>query len=205
MAEIIGSQIFTLIPLIVFGGALLAIFIFFILGVLSLFFTDSAKKGEEIILKSLTCLFAFLIIFLVFISVSYLVKKGEIFKPEELAESGFPVSPMGKFPPPPNFIKIGGYSFAGPWLLEEKDEKIDSTVFAVLCKKDKNYDIIDIRLTERRKKISSNPNYSCWRENCGNDLYVAFYWMPSEDFSGSDKKNIINNLKKEINLPCNYE
>jgi len=205
MAEIISSQIFTLIPLIVFGGALLVLFVLFVLGALSLFFTDDTEKGEEIVLKSLMYLFTLLIIFLAFISVSYLVKRGEIFRPKEPAESGFPVSPIGKFPLPPDFIEIGGYNFAGPWLLKEKDEKIDSIIFVILCKKDENYDIIDIGLTERKREISSNMNYDCWQENCKRDLYVALYWMPSEAFNANEKREIINNLKKEVNLPCNYE
>lgn len=205
MAGVISSTIFIWIPIIFFGGGLLAVFIFFLLGVLSLFFTDDKDKGSEIILKSLTYLFILLIIFLVFSSVSYLVKNGEIFKPQELSDAGVPVSPMGSFPPAAKFIKIGNYNFAGPWQLKEKDEKIDSLIFTALCKNGESYDIIDVGMTNRKEKISKSRNYSCWKENCGNNknnLYVAFYWVPEEGFGTNYKTNIIKNIEKQINLPC---
>ena len=198
-------MILTLIPIVFFGGGLLAIFAFFLLGVLSFFFTEDKEKSSQIILKSLVYLFIFLIIFLIFAVVSYLLKNGELLKPQKPSEPGIPASPMGDFPPPAEFIEIGQYNFAGPWQLKEKDEKIDSVVFALLCKNEKDYDIIDIGITDGRKKVSQNANYACWQENClgnKNNLYIAFYWLPKEGFNQSHKNNIVKEIKKEINPPC---
>lgn len=59
---------------------------------------ESDKK--KILLIFLYGLFMILLVVLVFFTVSYLLKKGEVFKPKP-ASGEFPASPVGEFPPGP--------------------------------------------------------------------------------------------------------
>jgi len=167
-----------IIPFIVFGGTLLIIFGVFISGAINLLFSrNNEERGKDAIAKALSYFILLLMIFLVFIIVSSLVRRGEIFQPKK-EESEFPSSPVGSFPAPPKFIVINNYSFAGPYPLAEKDQPLEDTNYIILCEKDGEYDTIDIGTGNRKNKISSSKNYQCWIENCNKEnLLIANFWI----------------------------
>lgn len=198
------SAIVTFLPFVFFGIPLLFIFGFFVSGAFALFFSEDSERGKDAIAKALTYFIILLTLFVVFVVVSYLVRQGEIFEPQEPETSGFPASPMGRFPPGAPFAMVGGYSFSGPWPLMEKDNvTTPSIVFAIFCKKDQGYDIIDIGVAYQRKPISTSQNYKCWLENCQNsaaNIYVGFYWTPPE--AAYLYTNYFNQIKKEVEFIC---
>ena len=161
-------------------------------------------KGRRILLISLYCLFMILLVILAFFAVSYLLKKGEVFKPSP-ASGEFPASPIGDFPPAPQFIEISGYYFEGPWSLEIlKEENIALIsdlygLYAILCKKDGEYDIIDIGKTGEEQ---TETQYSCWLEKCNQkveNFYIAL-------LRAGDKNKIIEiieYLNNKVNPSCN--
>ena len=160
MPEFLTSMgLWSLIPLLIFGGALLVIFGFFVAGAFTLLFLGDTERGKDTIVKSLTYFLILLTLFLVFAAVSYLVQKGEVFKPVE-PTGGFPSSPIGAFPPVPQFIKIGDFSFSGPFALSEVDRSEESGIFVALCKKDQGYDIMDITKKSKNSAFTSTLNYS---------------------------------------------
>lgn len=198
------SAIITFLPFVFFGIPLLFIFGLFISGALALFFSDDSERGKDTIAKALTYFIILLALFVVFIIVSYFVKQGAIFKPSEPENAGFPSSPMGRFPPVPQFAMVGNYSFSGPWLLTEKDTiSAATTVYAIFCKKDQGYDIIDLGVAYQRKPISSSQNYKCWLENCqnnANNIYVGFFWTPPD--VPYINRDYFNQIKKNVKFIC---
>jgi len=87
----------TYIPIIIFGGAFIAIFFVFISGSLIFLFSNDSERGRRMVTKSLFWLLIILMMFLAFSGVTYLVKKGGIFNSQSGGE--FPASPSSEFPP----------------------------------------------------------------------------------------------------------
>lgn len=193
----------TNLPLIIFSLGFFVVFVIFLFGGFILLSArgevQELERGRRIVLNSLYSLFVILLIVLVFFTVSYLLKKGEVFKPKP-ASGEFPVSPVGSFPPAPQFIEIGGYYFEGPWSLEmlSKQKVAPSPdvygLYAILCKKNGEYDIINIGETDKEQ-----VQYDCWLENCNQkveNLYIAL-------LHADDKNKIIEYLNNKVNPPCN--
>jgi len=165
-----------------------------------LFSRNNEERGKDAIAKALTYFVILLMIFLVFIIISSLVRRGEAFQPKK-QETEFPSSPMGSFPPHPEFIMINGYSFSGPYPLGTEEQPEEDVDYIILCKKEGGYDIIDIGMGNRRKTISSSGNYGCWTENCNRDnLFVGMFWV-FEDLEKSVGE-YLKELKENITTIC---
>jgi len=196
------GMIITFLPFIFFGVPLLFIFGFFISGAFNLMFSEDPERGKDTIVKSLTYFMILLAVFLVFITVSYLVKAYHVFEPPPKV-SEFPVSPMGVFPPNPPFIYVGDYSFSGPWPLAQKDTADITEVYAIFCKKEQGYDIIDLGIASERRRISDSQAYQCWLENCQKNaanLYIGFYWTPAK--STYSYQHYFTEIKAKTDFIC---
>ncbi|MDD5146122.1 MAG: hypothetical protein PHF44_04750 [Candidatus Pacebacteria bacterium] len=200
MLSIFDLGIFNVIPLVVFGGALVVIFGFFINGALNLLFSNNSERGMEIVIKSLIYFLVFLVAFLIFAGVSVMVQRGAIFQPKE-SDSEFPVSPVGKFPPAPQFFEILGFGFSQPQFLSTETIMPGNSIFAVLCKKETGYDIIDTDMIYNYTPVSNYANYECWTESCDPaNTYISFYGF--ERGSASEDKERVDRFKKTINPVC---
>ena len=195
------------LPAIFFGICSVAVFLLFIrAGVISLRARKKIMADEEEYILSQKSMgqavYSFLgliLIVIVFYTVTFLLKKGEVFSP---ADSGgeIPVSLAINFPPPPQYLKLGDYYFNGPMLLKKYSKINKLAVYAVFCRQNNEYAIMDIESASRVKLLES-PNYKCWMENCNkkiNDIYVAVLWASSKD----DMEAIKNKLVNEIEPAC---
>ncbi|MBA7495602.1 hypothetical protein ES702_06191 [subsurface metagenome] len=198
------------LPLIIFTLAFFVIFVTFLFGgfILLTAVGDIQKidRGRRILLNSLYALFTTLLIAFVFFSVTYLLQRGDVFRPPEIPGE-FPSSPAINFPPSPQFIKIEKYYFTGPWLLKEYDFIEKPAVYAIFCKRNEEYDIIYIGETIGGKKqlLVGYEGYGCWMEKCNHELknlYLAIFEMPSERYSSGDRKEIKEDLINELNPSC---
>jgi len=198
------------LPLIIFTLAFFVILVVFIFGGFVLLTAirniQRAERGRRILLNSLYALFMTLLIALVFFSVTYLLKRGEVFLPQEIPGE-FPSSPAANFPPSPEFIKIEKYYFIGPRLLKEYKFIENPAVFAIFCKRNEEYDIIYIGETtgERKQLLTEHEEYRCWMEKCNQELknlYLAIFEAPSEIYSFSDRKEIKEELINQLNPSC---
>ncbi len=147
-------------------------------------------------------IFVISLVLLTFFLVTWLLKEGEVLLPPP-ATGEFPPGPLTTFPQPPEFIEIGDYHFSGPWTLETlKDISIPSGrdlfgLFAVLCKRNEEYDIMYIGGAEQR-----DVDHECWAENCNQEiqnLYVAVF------LTSSDPVKIKDNLNRRLNPVCSAE
>ncbi len=162
------------------------------------------EKGRKLLSNAFIFLFIIVLILVVFYLISFLLKRGEVFIPS--GDSGeFPVaSHLGVFPNEPEFIKIGNYYFTGPWLFKDSQNIRKSAIYAVLCKKGEEYDILYINETSI-EKLMKHRQYTCWLENCEKNvknLYVAIFWTPLENYDTIKRKAILNELNNQINPPC---
>lgn len=199
------------LPFYIFILVLFGIFSNFIRGGFILLKTgrgeEEIERSRRIILTSLYSLFVLLLITFVFFLVTYLLQQGEVLKPSP-GPGGFPDSPFGNFPPAPQFIKIGGYYFAGPFPLSQNNSISNPAVYSILCKTDGEYDIIYIGETAGKSKLLQNKQYKCWVEGCDNkikDLYVAIFWMPVKDYSSFDKEKFRKYLEYEFPPLCSQD
>jgi hypothetical protein len=92
-------DILNYIPIIIFGIALIAVFVFFLAGSVIFLFSQTKEKGKEMVVKSLVWLFLVVLMFLSFSLISYWVTKGNAFNSQINGE--FPASPAGGIPPLP--------------------------------------------------------------------------------------------------------
>lgn len=148
----------------------------------------SAKRNLSI---AFFCFLGLLLVIAVFYGVSALLKKGEVFNAPE-AGNEIPGSPAYGFPPPPNYVKVGNYYFNGPLLLKNYNAISAPIIYAILCRKNNSYDIMDINIADKVQLLTL-PDYKCWLDNCNNnlnDIYIAAFWPQSEDI----KKNLIIQL-----------
>ncbi len=159
--------------------------------------------------KSLFIFIAALLLFLAVVfavlGVSFLLKKGEALKPAQ-SSGEFPPSPALNFPGPPQFFNIAGLYFAGPMSLDLVKEQSavyysqSYGLYAVLCKKEENYDIIYLGQTGQQE-----PEQKCLLENCQQDeeaLYFAFLWTPKESPVYNNKSQVLEFLREQIKPAC---
>jgi len=92
-------DILSLIPIIVFGSLLVAVFILFISGSVVFLFSGEQERGKDSVIKSLIGLFIVLLMFLAFWGITYLVKNMGIFNSQQVTGE-FPAPPSSDFPPP---------------------------------------------------------------------------------------------------------
>ncbi|MDP2909752.1 MAG: hypothetical protein Q8N69_01625 [bacterium] len=90
--------ILNLVPVIIFGGALVSVFGMFIWGSSVFLFVGEKERGMEIVAKSLLWLFVVILMFLAFSFITYLAKEGGLFNSQQVTGE-FPLSPAGSFPP----------------------------------------------------------------------------------------------------------
>lgn len=195
------------LPLLILVFLFLIIFILFLRAIIILLRAkgnfEKIQEGREALLISLYGFFVILLIVFIFFIVSYFLKKGEALQPREITGE-FPVSPAVNFPSPPQFIKIDKYYFNGPWLLKKINTINKLSIYAILCKKNDNYDIISIEEAEK-DNLLKNKKYNCWIEQCDrnlNNLYTAVFRGNKEIYNLLEIKKIGGELRKEINPPC---
>ena len=159
--------------------------------------------GRKILLIFLYGLLIILLIILTFFLVTYLLKKGEVFKPKP-ASGEFPTPPLSGFPSAPQFIEIAGYYFEGPWsLIELQEKKVIKNpelyeLYAILCKKEK-YDKIDYDIIYIGETGEEQVQEKCLLENCNQkaeNLYIAL-------FHTDDKNKVREYLNNQVNPVCN--
>jgi len=149
-------------------------------------------EGKKILSVLFYIFFVILLVVLTFLLVTWLLQKGEVLRPPSPSEE-FPPGPLTTFPQPPEFIEIGDYYFSGPWGLETL-ENINArsnqdlfALFAVLCKRNEEYDIIYIGGAGEK-----NLDYECWAESCNQEvqnLYIAVFLASSDPVKIKDKLN----------------
>lgn len=210
---------FESLPSFVFVLAFFVVFVIFLFGGFVLLTgkndIEKVERGRRVLLNSLYALFITLLVAFVFFSVTYLLQRGEALRPPE-APGEFPASPAVNFPPPPQFIKIGNYSFAGPQALKKNNLIENPALYAILCKKNEEYDpsplakgdgydIIYIGGTGGKEQLLNHKQYGCWMENCNRELknlYLAVFWTSIEQYTSLHRKEITNELREEIFPPC---
>lgn len=196
------------LPLLVFASIFFIIFAISIWGGIILLKAkgdeERIKKGRRILSNSLYGFLTILIIALVFLSVIYFLQKGETPQSSEVSKE-FPVSLAVNFPPPPQFISVGGYYFSGPWLLDKSEIIRKSAIYTILCKKNGEYDIIYIGQMMEGEQLLTYEQHKCCLENCeqvSKNLYFAILWTPSDKYRPEERKEIEKNLRSKINPVC---
>jgi len=195
------------LPAIIFAFFFLISFILFLWAEITLLRAkkrlEKLEKGRKLLLRAFILFFIVLLVTLVFYLVSYLLQRwytSEV----RIGRGEFPVSPSVGFPSAPDFINIEGYYFRGPYPLSDVDFVPGKCVYAVLCPRDENYDIIYLGAGSGMK-LSNLEGRSCWFENCSKELYFAVLWTPMESYGVMENKNIRDDLEKKINPPCLLE
>jgi len=197
------------LPLLIFGSIFFVLSVVLIRGAIILLKANNdiekEIKGSKILSNSLYGFSALAIVVLIFLLVSYILNKGEVILPHPSSEE-FPCSPSVNFPPPPEFITIGGRCFEGPFRLTEGHSFVgNSAIYAILCKKDAEYDIIYIGETKEGENLLSNGEYKCWTEKCeqaNKNLYSAIFSTSLDKYSDEERLGIKQNLEIEINPVC---
>jgi hypothetical protein len=73
-------------------------------------------------------------------------------------------------------IKLGKYSFTGPVSSIDK-VKDRPGVYAIVCKVDSEYFLIDVGESSRlRTRIENHDRKGCWRENCNGKLTIYIHY-----------------------------
>lgn len=155
--------------------------------------------GKKILSVLIFVFFVILLSVLTFLLVTWLLQRGDVLRPPTPSEE-FPPGPLTTFPQPPEFIEIGDYHFSGPWTFETlKNINIPSNgnffaLVAVLCKRNEEYDIMDIVGIGQK-----NVDIECWAESCNQEaqnLYVAVF------LASSDPVKIKDKLNRRLNPVC---
>ncbi|MDD2731624.1 MAG: hypothetical protein PHI53_00290 [Candidatus Pacebacteria bacterium] len=199
-------DLFSNLHLIFFTIFFLVVFVLFHFAVISLILAkgnpEKILKGRKILKSAFISLSVFLFTLLIFYSVSYFIKKGEVLEPSEDSLKNLPQLSYQRtsFPEPPNFIEIGKYYFSGPVPLEGNEKLKKESIFAVLCQKDNDYAILYIGDGQSGLNLLKHYQYNCWLSSCFNSkksLYLAVIPFASDDSLtiGESKKDI---MRKEI-------
>lgn len=140
------------------------------------------------------------ILLVVVVSFSTLWILNRFASPPSTSPGEHPASPISNsFPPAPNFIKLSGVYFDGPYLLKKNNNIDSAAIFLILCLKDKDYAIIYIGETEGGINLS---NDACWLDNCGESLYIARFWMSTEEYKIKDRQELRKLLELDNNPSC---
>ena len=97
-------------------------------------------------------------------------------------------------------IKIGDYTFDGPYASMDpiKDR---SGVYAVICRKEDGYYLIDIGESAQVKtRLDTHDRKDCWKRNCQGTLTYAVYYTPHLQQLG--RMEIEQKLRAQYRPPC---
>lgn len=201
-------DIFSNLPWLILAFCFLVIFILFFWSFIALLRTrdipEKVERGREILFTAISGFFITLVIALIFLLVTFLLREGEVLKPQ-LVSGEFPGSQAINFPPSPQFIKISQYYFNGPGLLKDSKAASESFIYSILCKQNDQYDILYINGGGRRTQFLKNPQYSCWLGKCNRNLknlYIAFLATTEDKYGKISKDELIQKLVSELNPPC---
>jgi hypothetical protein len=75
-------------------------------------------------------------------------------------------------------IKLGAYSFAGPYTsLENVKDK--SGVYAIVCEADTEYFLLDVGESFKlRTRIENSDKKDCWKQHCNGQLQIFVHYTP---------------------------
>jgi len=98
-------------------------------------------------------------------------------------------------------IKIGNYTFDGPYTTPDKLED-RSGIYAILCQKDgNNYRLIDVGESANVKtRVETHDRKDCWKRNCNGTLTFAVYYTPGLQQPG--RMAIEQEIRKQYDPPC---
>ncbi len=97
-------------------------------------------------------------------------------------------------------ITVGNYSFDGPYTTTDKLED-RSGVYAILCKVEDKYYLIDVgESSEVKTRIENHERRDCWTKNCRGTLTYSVYYTPNLQQPG--RKLVEQELRKLYNPVC---
>jgi len=97
-------------------------------------------------------------------------------------------------------IKIGGHTFNGPYTSKDSIED-KSGVYAVLCKKEDEYYMIDVgESSEVKSRLDSHDRKSCWTKECKEVITYAVRYTPNLKQKG--RKEIEQEIRGKLNVSC---
>ena len=97
-------------------------------------------------------------------------------------------------------VKIGDYTFDGPYASMDRIED-RSGVYAVLCRKEDGYYLIDIGESAQVKtRLDTHDRKDCWKRNCQGTLTYAVYYTPHLQQPG--RMEIEQKLRAQYRPPC---
>lgn len=104
-------------------------------------------------------------------------------------------------------LRIGNYDFQGPWLLSEVNLIDRAAVYAILCSRnDGKYDLVYVGETgQAGARLSNHERANCWSRNCGNSLFVAILWTPSDKITPQTRRTIEKEIRDQYDPPCNRQ
>jgi hypothetical protein len=97
-------------------------------------------------------------------------------------------------------IKIGGYSFDGPYGLTSSLEK-RSGVYAILCEGSRTT-LVDVgESADVRDRVENHDRKTCWKRNCSSTIKYAAYYV-----SGQEQRSKIEQaVRNQYHPPCGKE
>ncbi|MEA3344084.1 MAG: hypothetical protein U9Q16_00135 [Patescibacteria group bacterium] len=197
------------LPLLIFSSIFVLVSIIFIRGAIILLKAEEGsekkREGVKILSNSLYSFSTLIIVVLIFLLFSYILNRGEAILPHPSSEE-FPSSPCVNFPPQPEFVTIGKYCFNGPFLLSNDQSYItNASIYALLCKKGAEYDIIYIGENKEGVNLFDNEQYQCWTEKCQaskKNLYFGIFSTSPRKYSDEERLDIKQDLEAKNNVLC---
>lgn len=105
-------------------------------------------------------------------------------------------------------LKIGDYTFNGPYKLNKWDPPYRAAIYAIVTKTPSNTDkcgliYIDESSNLSEKDFKSHSKFNCWIYNADSvdELYIATYLMAN--CTKEQRQNVKSNLINRFNPPCN--
>ncbi len=96
-------------------------------------------------------------------------------------------------------IKLGKYSFAGPYTSIDKLKNI-SGVFGVICKVNGELFLFDVGESSKLKtRIENHENNECWTKNNNGKINYYVRYTP---FMKQEKRILIEQELRELFQPC---
>lgn len=96
---------------------------------------------------------------------------------------------------------IAGYTFNGPYSSTESiNDK--SGVYAVLCKKDNKYDVVEVGESSTVKsRLDDHDRKACWKKECTTStMYYAVKYTPNLQQAG--RMEIEQDIRAKMKVPC---
>lgn len=196
------------LPLIVFALFFLVVFVIFIIAGITLLRAGNdlvrREKGRKMLVTGFLSFLILLMVVAVFYGVTYLLRRGDVFKPG-MSTGEMPSSPAVNFPPSKEVIEVGGYYFDGPRFWGEKSAIDYPALYAVVCKTSGQNKVLAVDETNGQSELYSREDYQCWAANCDTikkGLYLAIIWAPNQDYGARARKEIKQEIIKKTNPPC---